>query len=91
LPLILWLFYVGSWGALPVENALIRHFERQADQVALELGGQPDAFIDCERKMAVVNKSNVAPTPWTVWLFSTHPTTVERIRTAQEWKRHHVQ
>jgi STE24 endopeptidase len=91
LPLILWLFYVGGWIAMPVENALIRHFERQADQVALELGRQPDAFIACERKMAVDNKSNVAPTPWSVWLFSTHPSTVERIRTAQEWKRLHVQ
>lgn len=87
LPLILFLFSVGSWVAMPVENALIRFCERQADQVALELGGQPDAFVECERKMAIVNKSNVAPTPWTVWFFSTHPTTVERIRTAQEWKR----
>jgi len=91
LPLILWLFYVGSWAALPVENTLIRHFERQADQVALELGGQPDAFIDCERKMAIVNKSNVAPTPWSVWFFSTHPPTVERIRAGQEWKMQQVQ
>jgi STE24 endopeptidase len=88
LPLILLLLNLGSWLAMPVENALIRYFERQADHASLELAGQPDAFIACERKMAIVNKMNVAPSPWSVWLFSTHPPTVERICTAQEWKEH---
>lgn len=87
LPLILLLVYLGSWAVLPVENMIIRHFERQADQASLDLARQPGAFIAGERKMAIVNRANVAPTPWNVWLFSTHPPTVERIRTAQEWER----
>jgi Zn-dependent protease with chaperone function len=38
-------------------------------------------------KLARVNKANVAPTPWNVWLFATHPPTVERIHMAEEWRK----
>lgn len=86
LPLVLLLMYLGSWIAMPITNAVTRHFERQADRASLELAGQREAFIAAELKLAKVNKSNVAPTPWNVWLFSSHPPTVERIRMAREWK-----
>ena len=86
LPLILLLMNLGSWIALPVSNAVSRTFERQADQVSLELAAQPDAFIAVEMNLARDNKSNVAPTPWNVWLYSSHPPTVERIRMAEEFK-----
>ncbi len=87
LPLILLVMNLGFWVAMPVENAVSRHFERQADQVSLELAGRPDAFRSTEKKMAIDNKSNVAPAPWNVWLFSSHPPTVERIRMADEWEK----
>ena len=85
LPLVLLLISLGSWAAMPVGNAVSRHFERQADQVSLDLARQPAAFIECERKLARDNLGNVAPSPWNVWLFSTHPPTVERIHMAEEW------
>ncbi len=87
LPLILLLVYLGGWVAMPVENAVSRHFERQADQASLEWAGQPEVFIATEQKLAVDNKSNLAPTPWNVWLYSTHPPAVERIRMGKEWKK----
>jgi STE24 endopeptidase len=86
LPLLLLLMYLGSWAILPLENAVSRHFEREADQASLRLADHPEVFKAVEQKMARDNKSNVAPTPWNVWLFSSHPSTVERIRTAQEWQ-----
>ena len=86
LPLLLLLVFLGGWITMPIGNAVSRHFERQADHMALELAGQPDVFIECEKKLATDNKSNVAPTPWNVWLYASHPPTVERIRMAEEWK-----
>ncbi|MSQ93239.1 MAG: M48 family peptidase [Gemmataceae bacterium] len=86
LPLVMLLIFLGSWITMPVTNAVTRYFERQADTASLELAGQTEAFIAAELKLAKVNKSNVAPAPWNVWLFSSHPPTVERIRMAREWK-----
>lgn len=81
--LVLLLLSAGSWLAMPAEMSVSRHFERQADQMSLELAKKPAAFIATERKMAKDNKSNVAPSPWNVWLFSSHPSVVERIEMAK--------
>lgn len=89
LPLILLAGFLGGWLAMPLSLAVTRHFERQADTMALELARQPDAFIAAEKKLAKDNLGNVAPTPWNVWLFATHPPAIERIEMAQEWKRIH--
>jgi len=85
LPLVVLLIVLGSWIAAPVENAVARSFERQADLAALDLANQPDAFIEAERKLAITNKSNVAPTPFSIWLFASHPPPVERILMAKTW------
>jgi len=87
-PLVLLLMFLGSWIAMPIANLVSRHFERQADETSLTLADVPaTVFITTEQKLARVNKANVAPTPWNVWLFSSHPPTVERIRMAEEWKK----
>jgi len=65
-----------------------RHFERQADMVALEVTRRPDVFIAAEKRLARDNRANVAPSPLSVWFFNTHPTAVQRIRMAEEWGRH---
>ena len=87
LPLILLLLFLGNWAIAPMENVVSRYFERQADQASLALADQPDAFIAAEKKLATNNISNVAPTPWNIWLFSSHPPTVERIKMAKDWKK----
>jgi STE24 endopeptidase len=85
-PLVVLLIFLGTWAALPLENAVSRHFERQADATSLQLAGMPDVFIAAERRLALDNHSNVVPAPWNVWLFSTHPTALERIEMARKWK-----
>jgi STE24 endopeptidase len=86
LPLLLLLLTLGMWLAMPIQNAISRMFERQADMTALELARKPDAFIAAEERLARDNLSNLAPTPFNVWMFSSHPPPVERIKTAEEWK-----
>ncbi len=86
-PLVLLLSVLGTWVAAPVENFVSRHFEQQADAAALELARRPTAFISAEKRLVRTNLSNVAPTPFSIWLFATHPPTVERIRMAEEWRR----
>jgi STE24 endopeptidase len=88
-PVVLVLYSLGMWLALPLENAISRHFERQADMAALELARQPDAFRKVAKNLAINNVSNVAPTPWNVWLFASHPTTLEAIQMADAWERTH--
>ena len=89
LPLILLAGFIAQWAAQPLECAVSRHFERQADMMALKLAQQPDVFIGVEKKLVIDNLGNPAPAPWNVWLFSTHPPAVERIQMAQDWKREH--
>lgn len=89
IPLVLLFYFVGSWIAMPLQNGISRQFERQADLTALDLAQQPDAFIAAERRLVRDNIGNVAPTPWNVWLFATHPTSVEAIRMAHEWRKKH--
>jgi STE24 endopeptidase len=86
IPLILLLIMVGEWLVSPVQNAVSRHFERQADMVSLELTRTPDVFIAAEKKLAHDNISNVAPPLVSVWFFNTHPPAVERIQMAEQWK-----
>lgn len=83
LPLILLVLFAASWLEMPAQNAISRHFERQADAMALELAGQREAFIEAERRLARNNLANVAPPPWNVWLFASHPTAVQRIGMAK--------
>jgi STE24 endopeptidase len=86
LPLVLLIVFLGNWATAPLQNGVSRYFEREADRESLILAGRPEVFIKTEQKLATINLQNVAPTPWNVWLFSSHPPTLERIRMAKEWK-----
>jgi STE24 endopeptidase len=89
LPLILLLAMLGSFVLAPIQNAISREFERQADEYSLDLAGQPKAFIRAEKTLALHNHGNVAPNSVSVWLFASHPPTIDRIRMAEEWAEAH--
>jgi STE24 endopeptidase len=87
IPLVFLLYVLGAWAVAPVENVISRHFERQADQMSLDLARKPDAFIEAEKRLVRDNLANVAPSPVSVWFYSSHPPAVERIEMAEEWRR----
>jgi STE24 endopeptidase len=70
-------------------NALSREVEHSADGYALKLDGDPAAFIQVERKLALQNVSDPDPPGWLQLLFGTHPKTVDRIGYALTWARKH--
>ncbi|MBA2566094.1 MAG: M48 family metallopeptidase [Gemmatimonadetes bacterium] len=86
IPLLWLLLSVSLFAADPVSNAISRAMEREADGVALELTGDAQTFIDYERRSSVVNLGWVDPPAVWKGLFWTHPTTLERIRMAEEWR-----
>jgi STE24 endopeptidase len=85
LPLILLLAFVGSFLVAPIENAISRHFERQADRAALEMGGAPQVFIAAQQRLVRDNIGNPAPSTLSIVLFGTHPPAIERIEMAEAW------
>ncbi|MFO0968673.1 MAG: M48 family metallopeptidase [Gemmataceae bacterium] len=84
LPLVFLLGVLATWVTLPIQNAVSRYFERQADEMALRLGAR-DAFIRAEQQLVRTNKSNVTPHPFLTWLFATHPPVLERIEMGERW------
>jgi len=82
LPLFLLVLFVLNLVGLPIQNAVSRHFERQADWTSLELTGNPAAFIRAEVDLARSNLADLNPPRPVVWLLYTHPPVAERIRMA---------
>jgi len=72
---------------LPLQNAVSRVFERQADRTSLELTEDPAAFIRGEVTLARTNLADVAPPRPMVWLLYTHPPVLERIAAAEAYVR----
>jgi STE24 endopeptidase len=80
--LLLSLFLIGLVG-LPLQNALSRRFEWQADRFAVTLTHQPPAFAEALRKLGELNLADPAPPRWIEWLFYDHPAIHRRIRAAE--------
>jgi STE24 endopeptidase len=64
---------------------LSRAIEREADDFALRLTGDPAALVDLQTRLADRNLSDPEPPAWSQFLFGTHPTTLERIGAAEAY------
>jgi len=85
LPALLLLLSVYSFIANPVQSAVSRHFEHQADQYGLEVthGLTPDSSQVAAQAFQIlgeVDLSDPTPSPVTVFMFYSHPTIPDRIR-----------
>lgn len=80
LPVFLLMFSVLSTFFLaPLQNAISRRFEYQADQYALESTKDPQAFISAMAGLANRNLSNAYPSGINRFLYYSHPPIGERI------------
>ena len=85
LPALLLLISIYSFIANPVQSAMSRHFEHQADQYGLEVthGLTPDSSQVAAQAFQIlgeVDLSDPTPSPITVFMFYSHPTIPDRIR-----------
>jgi STE24 endopeptidase len=83
LPLVFLIWSLAALLSMPVNNAISRGFEREADGIALELGQDPSAWISLEKRLAAKNLADVNPHPLVKVVVFTHPPILERIATAE--------
>lgn len=67
----------------PISAYVSRSFETTADAFALNLTEDSGSFIRGQVNIAKNNLSDVEPPPFIRWFAWTHPTTLERIRSAE--------
>lgn len=71
------------WAAVtPARHGLSRWQERRADQFALAVTGEADAFANAVRRIGEKNLIDDRPDRLTRWLFHRHPTIDERLAMA---------
>jgi STE24 endopeptidase len=87
LPLVLFLAAAGTLLSAPVQNGISRAVETRADVRALDLTGDPEAFIEMQRRLAATNLSDPTPPAAWHWFFGSHPTAPQRVALARDWAR----
>jgi STE24 endopeptidase len=79
------LFLIGAFISLigffaqPLESAISRKFEREADDFALRLMQTAEPMRSALKRLAADNLSNLGPHPLYAWFYYSHPPLVERI------------
>jgi STE24 endopeptidase len=86
LPLIFLIFTIFGIITMPVSPAFSRHLERQADQFALDMTHNKEAFVSTMDKLAYMNLANPNPSPAIEFLLYDHPSISKRIKFAEEYK-----
>jgi STE24 endopeptidase len=86
-PLSLFVLVVLSLLALPLQNAIVRHLEEEADWIALEATEDPDAAKALFRRFSTTALVEPNPPTWSYLLAENHPSLMERIAMAEAWAR----
>ena len=85
LPLLFLSLAVLSIIVTPLINAFSRHVESSADEAALELTANPQAFISAMTRLTNQNLSVADPSRWEELLFYDHPPYTKRISLAKQY------
>ena len=82
-PLVLLSLSLMGLAGLPIQNAISRHFEWQADRFAVAVTERPSAFAGALRKLGELNLADPQPPRWVELLFYDHPPIQQRIQAAE--------
>jgi STE24 endopeptidase len=85
MPLALLVLVVVNLVALPVQNAISRHIEAEADWVALQTTRDPQAAEGLFRNFAKTALGDPSPPTLAYLAFDDHPTLVQRVAMARAW------
>ncbi len=75
---------LAGYALSPASSYMSRRFEVQSDAYSLSLTGRRSAFISSQVNLARTNLGDVQPPDFIRWFAWTHPTTLERIESAQK-------
>jgi STE24 endopeptidase len=89
-PLSLLVIVVLGLLATPVENAITRHIEAEADWVALQTTKDPRAGAGLFEKFVPTTLSEPNPPTWDYLLLQNHPTVMQRIAMTVAWRRRYA-
>jgi STE24 endopeptidase len=85
-PLAMFVLVVLSVLAIPLQNAITRHQEEEADWRALEAARDPNAQISLFRKFGTHTLEEPNPGLVEYVLFENHPTLMQRIAMVTDWR-----
>jgi Zn-dependent protease with chaperone function len=85
MPLALLVLVALNLVALPVQNAISRHMEAEADWVALETTRDPQAMESLFQNFAKTGLGDPSPPTLAYLTFDSHPTLMQRIAMARAW------
>ncbi len=84
-PLSLFVLVVLSLASLPLQNAISRHMEEEADWMALETTHDPASARALFRHFATEALSDPDPPAWSYAFLDSHPSIVERLALVDAW------
>ena len=85
-PLALLVLVVLGLLALPLQNAISRHMEAEADWMALRTTRDPTAAVALFRRFVPTTLEEPRPSTFDYLMLENHPTLVQRIAMAQAWR-----
>jgi STE24 endopeptidase len=85
LPLLFLSVAVLTMIVTPFTNTYSRHVEAAADETAIELTDQPQAFVSAMTRLTNQNLSVADPGRWVELLFYDHPSYTKRVNSAKRY------
>jgi STE24 endopeptidase len=85
-PLALFVIALAQLVLLPVQNAISRRIETEADWTALNATRDPGAARGLFRNFVVTSLQDPSPPGWVHILLDDHPSPIQRVELAQTWR-----